>query len=106
MSEKIRIEMRSILAGLLIAIFHIHGVAQTELSSPTYEFAVMQYGGGGDWYSNPTSMPNLVKFCNEELAMNVSDNVPYVSVGSAEISIYPFIHMTGHGNVVLSSSDS
>ena len=94
------------MSGLIIAIFHLQGIAQTELLTPTYEFAVMQYGGGGDWYSNPTSMPNLVRFCNEKLAMNVSDNVPYVSVGASEISMYPFIHMTGHGNVVLSSSEA
>ena len=106
MSEKFSKGQRLILSGLIIAIFHLQGIAQTELSTPTYEFAVMQYGGGGDWYSNPTSMPNLVRFCNEELAMNISDNVPYVSVGASEISMYPFIHMTGHGNVVLSSSEA
>jgi hypothetical protein len=106
MSEKFSKGQRLVLSGLIIAIFHLQGIAQTELSTPTYEFAVMQYGGGGDWYSNPTSMPNLVRFCNEELSMNVSDNVPYVSVGASEISMYPFIHMTGHGNVVLSSSEA
>jgi hypothetical protein len=106
MSEKFIKCQRLFLCVLIIAIFHFHGVAQTELSSPTYEFAVLQYGGGGDWYSNPTSMPNLVRFCNESLGINTSDNVPYVSVGAGEISMYPFIHMTGHGNVVLSSSEA
>lgn len=66
----------------------------------------MQYNGGGDWYSNPTSMPNLVWFCNENLGMNIGEEVPYVGVGSADLSMYPFVHMTGHGNVVLSSSEA
>ena len=106
MSEKFSTGMRMFLCGFIIAFFNLQGKAQTSLTSPTYEFAVMQYGGGGDWYSNPTSMPNLVKFCNEELGINVSEDVPYVSVGAAELSLYPFIHMTGHGNVVLSSSEA
>ena len=71
MSEKFSTGMRMFLCGFIIAFFNLQGKAQTSLTSPTYEFAVMQYGGGGDWYSNPTSMPNLVKFCNEELGINV-----------------------------------
>jgi hypothetical protein len=80
--------------------------SQGSLGEPTYEFAVLQYRGGGDWYSNPTSIPNLVKFCNAELDMQVSENVSYVEVGSADLSLYPFIHLTGHGNVVFSSSEA
>jgi len=95
-----------IFSGFIFALFHFTTVAQTELSSPTYEFAIMQYNGGGDWYSNPTSMPNLVRFCNENLGMNIGEEVPYVGVGSADLCMYPFVHMTGHGNVVLSSSEA
>ncbi len=57
------------------------------------------YQGGGDWYANPTSLPNLVDYCNRELKTNI-ETVEDVEVGSAEIFNYPFIHMTGHGNVV------
>ncbi|MEO0405219.1 MAG: DUF4159 domain-containing protein [Bacteroidota bacterium] len=72
----------------------------------TYQIAVLQYKGGGDWYSNPTSVPNLVEYCNKQLGMNISEEVPFVEVGSPEIFNYPFIHMTGHGNVVFTSSDA
>ena len=106
MTGKISIDLKVGLAFFASVIFHFFSVAQTELSSPTYEFAVLQYSGGGDWYSNPTSMPNLVRFCNEELGMNIGENVPYVSVGAVELSLYPFVHMTGHGNIVLSSSEA
>lgn len=57
------------------------------------------YQGGGDWYANPTSLPNLIKFCNEYLGTNIS-KVEDINVGSEEIYNYPFIHMTGHGNVI------
>lgn len=73
---------------------------------PTYELAVLQYRGGGDWYSNPTSVPNLVQFCNEVLGTQIAENVPYVDVASSDLSLYPWVHMTGHGNVVLSSSEA
>jgi len=72
----------------------------------SYEVAVLKYNGGGDYYSNPTSIPNLVAFCNQNLGMNISQEVPFVEVGSIELFDYPFVHLTGHGNVVFSSSDA
>jgi hypothetical protein len=71
----------------------------------SYQIAVMKYKGGGDYYANPTSLPNLVSFVNRELKMNVAKETPYVEVGSTELFNYPFVHMTGHGNVVFSSAD-
>src|SRR5690606_31276884 len=71
----------------------------------SYQFAVLKYNGGGDWYSNPTSVPNLVKFCNRNLNMNISNDVEQVDVGSSDLFNYPFVHMTGHGNVVFSNDD-
>lgn len=69
------------------------------------QIALLKYKGGGDWYSNPTSLGNLVKFCNENLGTSISEDVATVEVGSSEIFNYPFIHMTGHGNVVFSDDD-
>lgn len=71
-----------------------------------YKFAVLKYNGGGDWYSNPTSIPNLIKFCNQNLKTNIAAEPEVVSVGSPEIFNYPFIHMTGHGNVIFSPADA
>ena len=70
------------------------------------QLAVLQYKGGGDWYSNPTSVPNLVQFCNEELDTRFDEEVPYVEVGSPALFNHPFVHMTGHGNVVFSPSEA
>jgi hypothetical protein len=71
----------------------------------TYQLAVLKYHGGGDYYANPTSLPNLISFCNTNLKMKINPEVPYVDVGSKELFQFPFIHMTGHGNVVFSSSE-
>lgn len=70
------------------------------------QIAVLKYNGGGDYYANPTSVPNLAKFCNENLNTNINPDVPYVDVASADLFLYPFVHMTGHGNVVFSNSDA
>jgi hypothetical protein len=72
----------------------------------SYQIAVLKYKGGGDYYANPTSLPNLVTFVNRELKMNIAKETPYVEVGSTELFNYPFVHMTGHGNVVFSSVDA
>jgi len=70
------------------------------------EFALLKYSGGGDWYSNPTSLTNLALFCNDKLDMDVEPRYATVEVGSAELFNYPFVHMTGHGNVVFSDTDA
>ena len=72
----------------------------------SYQLAVLKYSGGGDYYANPTAVPNLIQFCNNNLAMNIATDVPYVEVGSPDLFLFPFIHMTGHGNVVFSSSEA
>jgi hypothetical protein len=71
----------------------------------SYQIAVLKYKGGGDYYANPTSLPNLVQFANKELKTTISKDVPYVEVGSTDLFNYPFVHMTGHGNVVFSGNE-
>ncbi len=70
----------------------------------SFSLAVLQYRGGGDWYSNPTSVPNLADFCRTQLRMDIGET-QFVDVGSPDLFNYPFVHMTGHGNVVFNSSD-
>ncbi|MFO7614618.1 MAG: DUF4159 domain-containing protein [Bacteroidales bacterium] len=70
------------------------------------QIALLKYGGGGDWYANPTSLTNLILFCNENLKTNIEKDYATVDVGSPEIFNYPFIHMTGHGNVLFSEPDA
>lgn len=70
------------------------------------EIAVLKYKGGGDWYGNPTSVPNLIKFCNENLSTSIDPDPETVEPGSTDIFQYPFIHMTGHGNVFFTEEDA
>lgn len=69
------------------------------------DVAVLKYNGGGDWYANPTSLPNLVKFCNQKINTKLNPKTTQVDISSPEIFLYPFVHMTGHGNVVFSNND-
>lgn len=73
--------------------------------TPSIQIALLKYNGGGDWYANPTSLPNLVKFCNKNLGTNINEEIATIEVGNKDIFNYPFVHMTGHGNVVFSESD-
>lgn len=69
------------------------------------QLAVLKYSGGGDWYSNPSSLPNLIAFCNENLGTTLSPEVATVEPSSSDIFQYPFVHMTGHGNVLFQDMD-
>jgi hypothetical protein len=71
----------------------------------TYQLAVLKYNGGGDYYANPTALPNLIAFCNKNLNTNIDKETPYIEASGNELFQYPFIHMTGHGNVVFSSKE-
>tara|TARA_R110000751_G_scaffold5981_4_gene26288 strand:+ start:1614 stop:2261 length:648 start_codon:yes stop_codon:yes gene_type:complete len=72
------------------------------LASQAQQIAVLQYEGGGDWYSNPTSLPNLVKFCNKNIYTQFDTKVATVLTTDTGIMQFPFVHMTGHGNVFFS----
>ena len=76
------------------------------LGQNTYQIAILKYNGGGDWYANPTALPNLIAFANENIGTNIKKEPATVEVGSSDIFNYPFLHMTGHGNVVFSSSEA
>jgi len=65
------------------------------------QLAVLKYEGGGDWYANPTALPNLIKFCNENIHTNIDDKPQTVEVSSNEIYNYPIVFLTGHGNISL-----
>jgi len=70
------------------------------------KIALLKYNGGGDWYANPTALPNLINFCNQKLGMSIDPAPPTVEVGSLELFNVPIVHMTGHGNVVFSDEEA
>jgi hypothetical protein len=74
--------------------------------APAIKIAKLKYNGGGDWYANKTSLPNLIAFCNKQLNMQIAAEEDIIEVGSAELFNYPFVHLTGHGNIVFSEQEA
>ena len=69
------------------------------------QVAILKYGGGGDWYSNPTALPNLIAFCNTHINTKIDPEPETVEVASVSIFKYPYLHMTGHGNVFFNDEE-
>jgi hypothetical protein len=89
----------------LTAILFFLGLTIT-FGQSEVQIALVKYRGGGDWYANPTSLPNLVKFCNEQLHTSINEEVATIEVGDSQIFNYPFVHITGHGNIVFDASET
>jgi hypothetical protein len=88
--------MMKLLRSFLFILFVVFG-SFSSASAQRMRLAVLQYGGGGDWYANPTSLKNLAQFCNQHLRTNLDLQQAEVAIGSPELFNYPFVHMTGHG---------
>ena len=88
-----------------IIVFLLFGFGATAQGS--FQIALLKYNGGGDWYANlETSIPNLIEFCNKNINTNIQKQQAIVEVGSEEIFNYPFVHMTGHGNIIFSEAEA
>ena len=87
-------------------LFLILLISSTFAHSQDLKIALLKYNGGGDWYANPTSLPNLIKFCNKNLKTNIAKDNATVTPDDPQIFNYPFIHITGHGNIIFSKSEA
>ena len=76
------------------------------LTAPAQEVAILKYNGGGDWYANPTAIPNLIAFTNATIKTTIAKNPKTVAVGSQDLFSYPMVFMTGHGNVTFSEIEA
>jgi hypothetical protein len=88
------------IASALILLF------LSSFNAPTYRMAKLKYSGGGDWYGDRTALPNLIKFCNENLKTNFQPEDDIVEPGSAQLFNYPFVFLTGHGNIIFSDQEA
>jgi hypothetical protein len=91
---------------MLIMAFANSFVLKPRTEDPGVQLGLLKYGGGGDWYANPTSLTNLAAFCNQELGTTLDIDYATVEAGSPSIYNHPFIHMTGHGNVIFSDAEA
>ena len=76
------------------------------LCSNAQDIAILKYGGGGDWYANPTALPNLIAFTNKTIGTSIAKNSKTVDIGSEAIFDFPMVFMTGHGNVSFSDTET
>jgi len=86
---------------LILPIYTLTGFGQ----SYTYKIGLLKYNGGGDWYANPTALTNLIEFSNKEIETNIKPTYDEVEIGSNLLFNYPFVHLTGHGNIVLNQQE-
>ena len=71
-----------------------------------FQIARLKYNGGGDWYNDPSAEVNLLRFVSQNTNIKVKPEYKFVDISSEEIFSYPFLFMTGHGNVVFSKDDA
>jgi len=87
--------------GMFLITFPLVATAQ-----PHFKIGKLKYEGGGDWYSNPTALPNLVNFINENSNTRIDPQPDDVEAGGSQIFQYPYVYMTGHGNVDFSDQEA
>jgi hypothetical protein len=91
--------------ALLRAVAPLSALVMLGAAEPTparLVVARLQYDGGGDWYANPSSLPNLITAINERTSLRVEKTEARVTLMDERLWDYPFLHMTGHGNVKFS----
>lgn len=95
--QKIMVKFLSTFIAVLVCFFA--NAQQLKLGS-------LMYGGGGDWYANPTSLKNLATFCNQNLGTQLDTKEGQVEVGSTQLFNYAFVHATGHGRIFFTDAEA
>ena len=85
--------------NLIFALFIICGTLSAGPRQCDFTVARLKYGGGGDWYANPSSLPNLLLAVKKRTQIPICDTLATVEISSEDLFHYPFIYMTGHGDV-------
>lgn len=98
--------MRQNVLKLLLLSFLLLPLGFVHAQGYSFKLAKLKYNGGGDWYANKTALPNLIEYTNRHLGTNIHPEDEVVEVGSSEIFTYPYVYMTGHGNVVFSDEEA
>ncbi len=97
------------LFGVLVAVIFVVGIVSTPAAAQddyTFSIARVKYSGGGDWYSDPQSLPELLSFVRAETLIDVAPKEEVVEPGSAKLFNYPYLYLTGHGNISLSNDEA
>ncbi len=103
MPPKLILQMIIRLLTYILILFPLFLFAQEE---GRFKIARLKYGGGGDWYNDPSAEINLLKFIAQNTNIKTNPKYEFVDLSTGNIFAYPFLFMTGHGNVVFSDSDA
>jgi hypothetical protein len=103
---KILITARKMPKCTLLLVLFVIGVSIQAKAQSVYRIGKMKYGGGGDWYCNKTSLPNLIAYCNKELNTRFEEEAEVVEPGSPAMLQLPIVHLTGHGNILFTASEA
>ena len=98
------IKLKEAISGCVLIVLLL--MLCSSFTAPTYRMAKLKYSGGGDWYGDRTALPNLIAFCNLNLKTNFYAQESTIDVGSKELFNFPYVFMTGHGNVVFSNQEA
>ena len=95
------------LVMLILGLAATTGIAarRTPVLPPVLTIARLQYDGGGDWYANPSSLPNLLAAIRQRTSLAVDKTEARVTLTDDRLWDYPFIHVTGHGNIKFSDAE-
>ena len=101
---------RGVVAVLASVLLAVGPGAARSLPSPdadpgAFQLAQLHYAGGGDWYANPSSLPNLARQLHDRLGMDVVTEIAHPTPLDDDLFDHPFVHMTGHGNVRFSDEE-
>ena len=102
--NRVQVKAASDIRKLLVLFLFCLSI--TTQAQENLKIAKLKYNGGGDWYANNTALPNLIEFCNQHLRTHIAEEEDIVEVGSSDIFLYPYVYMTGHGNVVFNQQEA
>ena len=95
-----------LLAVLAIALLIPQPTLAQEADSHAFTIARVKYDGGGDWYSDPESLPELLAFVRQNTLVDVNPEEEVVELASDNLYSFPYLYLTGHGNMRLSDSEA
>jgi Domain of unknown function (DUF4159) len=90
----------------IVTVFALTGIFLFSNAHAQVKIGRLKYNGGGDWYANKTALPNLLEFSNRELNTNFQLEEDVIEVGSSDLFLYPYLYMTGHGNVIFNDAEA
>lgn len=90
---------------LLCFLFFLSQPAVSQVSGE-FEIARVKYRGGGDWYNDPSALTNLIGYAKNQIPISIAEKYKDVSIGSSDLHSYPFLFLTGHGNIAINSSEA